>query len=75
MMNCCDEFGNCRQGRDCPIRTQKTITTVIQKTIIRGLVFLGMFATAMFLLGYAWASMPPVLDKICTPTFIDRIFK
>jgi len=29
----------------------------------------------MFLLGYAWASMPPVLDKICTPTFIDRIFK
>ena len=21
-MNCCDEFGNCRQGRDCPIRRQ-----------------------------------------------------
>lgn len=20
-MNCCDEYGNCRQGRDCPIRT------------------------------------------------------
>jgi hypothetical protein len=19
-MNCCDEYGNCRQGRDCPIR-------------------------------------------------------
>lgn len=19
-MNCCDEFGNCRQGRDCPVR-------------------------------------------------------
>jgi hypothetical protein len=21
-MNCCDEYGNCRQGRDCPIRKQ-----------------------------------------------------
>lgn len=23
-MNCCDEFGNCRQGRDCPVRAVKT---------------------------------------------------
>jgi hypothetical protein len=21
-MNCCDEFGNCRQGRDCPVRKE-----------------------------------------------------
>ena len=21
-MNCCDDFGNCRQGRDCPARRQ-----------------------------------------------------
>jgi hypothetical protein len=20
MSNCCDDYGNCRQGRDCPIR-------------------------------------------------------
>jgi hypothetical protein len=19
-MNCCDEYGNCKQGRDCPVR-------------------------------------------------------
>jgi len=22
-MNCCDEYGNCRQGRDCPIRKNR----------------------------------------------------
>ncbi len=22
-MNCCDAYGNCRQGRDCPIRVAK----------------------------------------------------
>ncbi len=22
-MNCCDEYGNCRQGRDCPARVAK----------------------------------------------------
>jgi hypothetical protein len=22
-MNCCDDFGNCNQGRDCPIRVTK----------------------------------------------------
>ena len=23
MTNCCDDYGNCRQGRDCPVRTGK----------------------------------------------------
>lgn len=22
-MNCCDEYGDCRQGRDCPVRGAK----------------------------------------------------
>ena len=22
-MNCCDEYGNCNQGRDCPIRKNR----------------------------------------------------
>lgn len=21
-MNCCDDYGDCRQGRDCPVRTK-----------------------------------------------------
>jgi hypothetical protein len=21
-MNCCDDYGNCNQGRDCPVRKQ-----------------------------------------------------
>ena len=24
-MNCCDEYGNCRQGRDCPSRTGRRV--------------------------------------------------
>lgn len=22
-MNCCDEYGDCRQGRDCPVRVAR----------------------------------------------------
>ena len=22
-MNCCDDYGNCRQGRDCPVRQER----------------------------------------------------
>ena len=28
-MNCCDEFGNCRQGRDCPVRNAAAAATEI----------------------------------------------
>ncbi|CAB4123549.1 hypothetical protein UFOVP48_29 [uncultured Caudovirales phage] len=42
---------------------------------IRGLAALGMFAVMMFLLGYTYASIPLVVAKTCTPSFIDRIFK
>ena len=42
---------------------------------IRGLSALGMFAALMFCLGYAYAKIPLVLQKTCTPSIIDRIFK
>jgi hypothetical protein len=43
--------------------------------VIRGLSALGMFAALMFLLGYTYASIPLVMQKTCTPSFVDRIFK
>jgi hypothetical protein len=27
-MNCCDEYGDCRQGRDCPVRTGAQVAKV-----------------------------------------------
>jgi hypothetical protein len=41
--------------------------------IIRCLAALGAFSVLMFLLVYAYASVP--LPKTCTPSFIDRILK
>jgi len=35
----------------------------------------GAVATTMFILGYAYASIPVVKVKTCTPTLIDRILK
>lgn len=32
-MNCCDEYGNCRQGRDCPVRKERYIPPVKMWTI------------------------------------------
>lgn len=35
-MNCCDEYGNCRQGRDCPVRmarTQPTLKDILNKVL------------------------------------------
>lgn len=42
--------------------------------VIRGLAALGMFAVVMFLLGYTYAQIP-LVEKTCTPSFIDRILK
>lgn len=43
--------------------------------VVRGLTALGMFAAAMFVMGYLYASIPMVKVKTCTPSIIDRIFK
>jgi hypothetical protein len=68
-VNCCDDYGNCNQGRNCPVRT--TPSFAVYFLAIRFLVALGAFTMLMFLLGYA--SVP--LERTCTPSFIDRFIK
>ncbi len=31
-MNCCDDYGNCRQGRDCPVRRKSAEPAVTYRT-------------------------------------------
>lgn len=31
-MNCCDDYGNCRQGRDCPARRESAGPAVSYRT-------------------------------------------
>lgn len=31
-MNCCNEYGECRQGRDCPVRRTSDWPTVTYRT-------------------------------------------
>ena len=34
-MNCCDEYGNCRQGRDCPVRVARAAQPLTSKRLLR----------------------------------------
>lgn len=34
-MNCCDEYGNCRQGYDCPVRIARTSSPSILERLLR----------------------------------------
>jgi hypothetical protein len=34
-MNCCDDYGNCRQGRDCPVRIAHSLQPSTSKRLLR----------------------------------------
>jgi hypothetical protein len=74
-MNCCDAYGQCNQGRDCPVRTYKTENTSVLTYIVKFLAIIGFYTFIMFVAGYLWASVPLTVERICTPDLIDRIFK
>jgi hypothetical protein len=35
ILNCCDEYGNCRQGRDCPVRIARASQPFVLKRLFR----------------------------------------
>ena len=50
-MNCCDDYGNCRQGRDCPVRKSRQMGE--PKGTAFALLAFVIINTALVLLG-AW---------------------
>jgi hypothetical protein len=49
-MNCCDDYGNCRQDRDCPIRKSRV------KREIRGFAAAAGVVVMLFVWGLLWLS-------------------
>lgn len=52
-MNCCDEYGNCRQGRDCPMRIARFKEPSILKRQLNRLAY--WMLTAM--IGMLWLAL------------------
>ena len=53
-MNCCDEYGNCNQGRDCPVRkaqaeAQPEQTSYLSWISDAGLGMLLMLGSSLFM--------------------------
>jgi hypothetical protein len=53
VMNCCDEYGNCRQGRDCPVRIARSLQPSTSKRLLRRF-FYGLFIA---ILGVLWLAL------------------
>ena len=49
-MNCCDEYGNCTQGRDCPVRVARTSQPSVSKRLLRRFFYWLLIA----ILGVLW---------------------
>jgi hypothetical protein len=43
-MNCCDEYGNCRQGRDCPVRIAHAYKPLLSNRLFRRFFYWFMIA-------------------------------
>ena len=74
-MTCCDNYGNCRQGRDCPVRATKMHETSIAIWVVKFLAIIGLYAVICVFIGYAYALIPLTVERTCTPDLIDRMLK
>ena len=52
-MNCCDEYGNCRQGRDCPVRIAHSLQPSTSKRLLRRFFYWLLIA----ILGLLWLTL------------------
>ena len=52
-MNCCDEYGNCRQGRDCPVRVAHSLQPSTSKRFLKRFFYWLLIA----ILGVLWLAL------------------
>ena len=52
-MNCCDEYGNCRQGRDCPVRIAHSLQPSTSKRLFGRFFYWLLIA----ILGLLWLAL------------------
>jgi len=53
IVNCCDEYGNCRQGRDCPVRIARASKPLVSKRLLRRFFYWLLIA----ILGLLWLAL------------------
>ncbi len=66
-MNCCDSFGNCTQGRDCPIRNERIAQALkknslfwdVMEQLVALSVIVGIIVSLCFMVGYIWYRVTP----------------
>jgi hypothetical protein len=56
-MNCCDEYGNCRQGRDCPVRIAHASEFLLSKRLFRRFFYWLLIA----MLGLLWMAFVAIV--------------
>lgn len=59
-MNCCDDYGNCRQGRDCPVRRarelERTLNEVPGKHWAVALAIIAFVLVTVYAAKHGWLS-------------------
>jgi hypothetical protein len=56
-VNCCDDYGNCRQGRDCPVRIADASKPLLSKRLLRRFFYWLLIA----MLGLLWMAFVAIV--------------